>query len=100
MDLTILLGVSLFINLILGMVVIGKSVKVSATKIKNKEAIKQLSDSFKRILGLAIFIVIVTTIELLIFQDNKSVGIGITTGIISGLSVLMFHKGILESSPK
>jgi hypothetical protein len=55
--------------------------------------------AIKGVLALAIFTVVVSLIELLIFHNDQGVAIGITTGIISGFIVLIFQMGILHDQP-
>jgi hypothetical protein len=55
-----------------------------------------LRELFKTLVGMGIFLVVVSLIELRLFPDSTNVSIGITTGVISGMFVLIFQKAILE----
>jgi len=55
-----------------------------------------LRELVKKIVVMGIFLIVILLIELRLFPDATSVSIGITTGVISGLFVLMFQKAILE----
>jgi hypothetical protein len=55
-----------------------------------------LRELIKTLVGMGIFLIVISLIELRLFPDATSVSIGITTGVISGLFVLMFQKAILE----
>jgi len=68
-----------------------KDIKIVPEKQQTPTNMK-LSKIIANILGMSIIIFIVILIELLAFPGNyTSVGIGITTGIISGAIVLLFQ---------
>lgn len=56
----------------------------------------QFKKILKLIVGAGIFLIVVSFIALWLFNDNANIGIGIATGIIAGIFVLLFQKGFLD----
>jgi len=57
---------------------------------------EQIKKILKLIGGAAIFLIVVSIIDLLMFTDHDAVSIGITTGIISGVFVLLFQIAFIS----